>query len=632
VLSLVRGCRLAAVAAFVACTLCAGPAAAFELFGVRLWGEEPAPPPPGAVTADVTFDVKGDGGLTNKLRNASILAADAQQPFPGSAAIIAAARRDYKRLLGVLYTEGRYDGVISITIDGREAADVPLDVDFGDTAEVVVAVEPGPVYDFGRVDIDGRPGTPPDDDIVPPTPEEIGLAPGLPALSTAVVATEAALVGRWRELGHPKAAVVDQNATAYHDRDRLDVAIAVEPGPAAVFGDTTVRGAERMDPVFVAYYAGIEPGEPFDPDDIERARDQLRRLDVFRAVRIVEGDTVGPDGRLPMEIQVAERKRRVFGFGIKYSTLDGTALEGYWRHRNLFGRAEKLSVEGRVGGIDANDPEDYTYRTAVTFLKPGVVTPFTDLKATLYAEQVRPDTYRARTIGSRVGILHRPARRWSVEAFGSLEAMTIDRTTIGDGDFFVASLPLTVAYDGTDNELNPTRGFKVAGNFEPFYEAVNGNVGAFSEASVSAYYPLAKDRLVLAARAAAGSIGGAPLQEVPASRLYFAGGGGSIRGYPYRGVGPVRRGEVIGGRSYFVGSVEARASITPKIGVVPFVDFGNAFIDSVPDFSERLRFGAGVGLRYNTGLGPLRFDLAFPLDPLPGDPDFAVYLGLGQAF
>lgn len=630
---LARSCLAAAVAAAVTGTVNAGPAAAFEIFGIRLFGEDPAPPPPDAVTATVVFDVDGDRSLERVLSNVSILEEEADEPFAGPAAIIVAARRDYQRLLGALYTEGRYDGVISITIDGREAADLPLDADFGDEAEVVVRVEPGPVFQFGEVAIDGRPGIPEDDDDLPPTPEELGLQTGLPALSTAIVASEAALVGGWRELGHPKAAIVEQRAVARHEDNRLDVGLAVEPGPYAVFGDVAVLGTERLDPAFLAWYAGIRPGEPFDPDDIERARDQLRRLEVFRAVRIVEGETVGPDGRLPIEIQVAERKRRVFGFGVKYSTLDGTAVEGYWRHRNLFGRAEKLSLEGRIGGIDSEDPEDYNYRAAVTFLKPGVFTPWTDFKATVFAEQVRPDTYRARTVGGRAGLIHRPAENWTVEAFASLEASTIDRTDVGDGEFLFASLPLAATYDTTDNELDPTEGYRIEAAFEPFYEAVNGNTGIRSELSASAYYGIAGDRLVLAGRAATGSIAGAPLDEVPANRLFFAGGGGSIRGYPYRGVGPLDDdGDVIGGRSYFVGSVEARVKVTNTIGIVPFLDFGNAFEDEIPDFSERLRFGAGVGLRYHTGLGPLRLDVAFPLDPLEGDPDFAVYIGLGQAF
>lgn len=609
------------------------PAFGFELFGVRLFGGEKEPPPPDAVTYEVSFNTEADRNLTRRLVAASRLEENKGDPSPGAAALLATARGDYQRLLGVLYADGRYGGTISITVDGREAADIPIDATFGDEAQVEISVNPGPVYLFDNVSILNRPGPIAGEHKVPQTPEELGLRSGAPARSGAVIAAEGALVGRWREKGHPKARIAERTATAYHDDDEMDVAITVDPGRSAVFGETTVTGTEDMDPAFVAWYAGIKPGEPFTPEQLERARDQLRRLEVFQAQRIVEADAITSDGTLPIEIQVAESKRRVFGVGAKYSTLDGAGLEGYWRHRNLFGRAEKLQVEGRVGGINSPDPDEYNYRLAVNFLKPGVFTPYTDFSTTVFAEQIAPDTYRSKSVGARAGLSHRIGKRWTLDGFAKVEAITIDRTTVGDGDFLMFSLPTAVNYDGSNDRLNPTKGFRAGAKFEPFYEARFSNVAAVTEVQGSVYQRLGTDRFVLAARASLGSIAGAPLQEIPASRLFFVGGGGSVRGYPYRGVGPRDgNGEIIGGRSYFTGSVEARVQVTQSIGLVPFLDFGNAYRNELPDFSEPLKYGAGLGLRYFTGLGPLRFDVAFPLQPFEGDPNVAFYIGLGQAF
>ena len=89
---------------------------------------------------------------------------------------------------------------------------------------------------------------------------------------------------------------------------------------------------------------------------------------------------------------------------------------------------------------------------------------------------------------------------------------------------------------------------------------------------------------------------------------------------------------MVGGRSKLEGSVELRARMTDSFGVVGFVDAGNAFASSYPDFSESLRLAAGGGLRYYTGLGPVRLDVAVPLDPKPGDSAFGLYIGLGQSF
>ncbi len=610
-----------------------GPADALELFGRCLFSCEREPPPEGSVTYEVTFDVTGDRALTRRLENASRLDEEANEPSPGAAALITRARGDYQRILAALYAAGYYGPTISIAIDGREAANLPIDTEFGDTADVVVSVVPGPEFRFGTVDIENRPGPIEGDRTLPQTPEELGLVPGQPAYSTVVVASEAALVGRWREKGYPKARIMDERAVAQHERNELDVAIGVDPGRPAVFGPVTVTGTDRMDPGFVAWYAGIVPGEPFDPDDLERARDQLRRLGVFQATRIIEADAITDDGTLPIELAVAESKRRVFGVGAKFSTLDGAGVEGYWQHRNLFGRAEKLRLEAHVGGIDAADPEEYNYGVAATFTKPGAFTPYTDFIATVYAEQEAPDTYTARVVGARAGFNHRIGTRWEVDAFGQVEYSDITGTDVGDGEFLMVSLPTAARYDGTDNLLDPTEGFRVEVKAEPFIETERDNIGLISEIEGSTYFGFADDRLVLAARAAVGSIVGAPRDDIPANRLFFAGGGGSIRGYPYRGVGPQDSdGDPTGGRSYFVGSVEARVGVTDTIGVVPFFDFGNAFESELPDFSEELRTAVGLGLRYKTGLGPIRFDVAVPLEPYDGDANVAFYIGLGQAF
>ena len=137
---------------------------------------------------------------------------------------------------------------------------------------------------------------------------------------------------------------------------------------------------------------------------------------------------------------------------------------------------------------------------------------------------------------------------------------------------------------------------------------------------------------MLAARGSVGSIVGGDVEDIPATRRFFLGGGGSIRGYEYRTVGPRENGEVVGGLSFVEASFELRYRLTDTIGIVPFVDVGAAFDHPLPDFSEEFRVGAGLGLRYHTPLGPLRFDVAVPLNRKDGDPSFAFYVGLGQAF
>ncbi|ESR23411.1 autotransporter assembly complex protein TamA [Lutibaculum baratangense] len=624
----------------------AAPSHAFELFGMRFFGRDAEDP---ELTADaqpyeIDFRVAGDDDdLEETLQNASQLYREREDVPLSPAALIGRARGDYARLVGALYGEGRYGPVIDITIDGRPAETIPADAQFGETARVVVTVDPGPQFRFGNVRIQGEPGPIPDDNDVPETPAELGLVPGNEARSSLVLQSEGVLVSRWRELGHPKAAIARRDAVARHESDTLDVGIDVDPGPFAVYGPVSVTGTQRMNPDFVARQTGIRPGEPFDPDDLELARKQLRRLEVFQALQIVEAEEVTPDGTLPLTVQVAERPLRVYGFGGTYSTLDGAGVQAYWQHRNLFGQAERLRVEGSVGRLGSNGYEDLEYRAGVTFVKPGVITPFTDLTARVLAEQERPESYLSRRAAAQIGLAHRFSDELSGNAMLNVERSRTE-DPLGERDFFLVSLPSELTYDTRDDELNPTEGIRASLKAEPLYEFEFENVALITNARISTYYSIdAEDRFILAGRIGVGSIVGAARDELPADRLFFAGGGGSIRGYGYRNVGPrLPEGtfvngvnvsnQVIGGRSYVDGSIELRAKVTDKIGVVAFADAGNAFLESYPSFEEDLKVGVGVGLRYFTALGPLRVDVALPLDPGPGDPDFGIYVGLGQAF
>ncbi len=276
-------------------------------------------------------------------------------------------------------------------------------------------------------------------------------------------------------------------------------------------------------------------------------------------------------------------------------------------------------------------------------MRPGVFTPFTDLTAKVFAEQQRPESYQSRRIVGQVGLQHRFSDDLSGSSMVNVERSRTE-DPLGTRDFFLVSLPSQLIYDTRDNELNPTEGIHATLDVEPLQEFKFDNTALITNLRVATYLSVdPENRFIIAGRIGLGSITGAPRDELPADRLFYAGGGGSIRGYAYRNVGPrlppgtfvngVNVGnEVIGGRSYIDGSLELRAKVTDKFGAVAFVDAGNAFVDSYPDFSEDLKIGVGVGLRYFTSLGPIRVDVAIPLDPGKDDPDFGVYIGLGQAF
>jgi translocation and assembly module TamA len=624
---------VAASALFVAVVF---PASAFELFGRKFFERDSdAVVVPDAQPYTLEFHVEGgERALLRAIRNASALAREERRPPPGTAGLIARARGDYGRILAALYGAGYYGGTVRILVAGAPVETLRPDVALPDPVGVSVAVDPGPLFHFGVVSIGGAPSAPlteEDEDAL--DLDDWRLSTGDVARSGAVLQAEGRLVEVWRQRGHPTARIAKRDIVADHRTGTVDVTLAVDPGPSASFGFVDITGTERMDPAYVRWMTGLEPGQEYDPDEIRRARDRLQRLGVFASIAFVEADSVGDDGLLPISLNLSERKRRLIGGGVTYSTLDGATLEGYWMHRNLFGHAESLRFDASVSRIFADGFDwDLSYGLATTFRRPGVFTPDTDMTLRLEAEREFVDTYESVTIAGKAGLEHRFNETLTGKTAFNVEWDDID-DAFGNNRYLIASLPSQLDYDSRDNKLDPTEGLRGTLDAEPLAEFERGTLALAARGTLSGYLAVADDdTMVIAARGSLGSIVGGSLEDIPATRRFFLGGGGSIRGYEYRSIGPERNGEVVGGLSFWEASAEFRYRATDTIGIVPFIDAGAAYEESIPDFSEGIRVGAGIGLRYYTPLGPLRFDVAVPLNPDSGDPAVAFYVGLGQAF
>jgi translocation and assembly module TamA len=621
------------------------PAAAFELFGIKFFERKNAEDTDDVIgepqNYTVDFQIPGaDSDTTDALQGASTLWQDREKPASGAAGLIAKARGDYRRLLATLYSQARYGGTISILIDGHEAADLAPDAQLTDPASVRITVDPGPLFHFGQAEIVNQAPPPVDSDDEVDLPAKKGFVTGGLARSGVVLEAERLSVEAWRQQGHAKAEVIERRVEAAHNSDTLDATLVVEPGQRAVYGTTSVQGTDRMDPAFVAYMADLPVGQEFDPDDIKRANTRLAKLDVFRAQRIEEGAAISADGQLPISVIVQERLPHRFGIGGSYSTLDGAGIEAYWVHRNLFGKAERLRFDAKVAGIGndvgdggAFDPEDLTYRVGVTFTKPGIYTPDTDFIASVFGDREVLDPYTKTAITGLVGFNHLFSEKLSAKLFLNASQARFD-DDFGRRDFTTVGVLGGLTFDNRDNPVNATEGYFLEGLIEPFYEFNYGNPAVRMTAEGRTYYDFGEEGAIVAAgRLKIGSIVGGDIDETAPDKLFFAGGGGSVRGYAYQNIGILSpNGNISGGRSLIEGSAELRVRVTETIGVVAFADAGYVGADSFPDFSDQLKVGVGAGLRYLTGLGPIRLDAAFPLDPNPDDPTVGFYVGIGQAF
>ena len=578
--------------------------------------------PMASAAQDVTLNVQNaDDELQSVLTAASLSlslerdGADAAQDY------VAAARADYRRLLTGLYAQGFYGGTISILVDGVEASQLDPLVSRRLVQSVVLNVTPGPRFTFGRADISPLPrGT--------ALPE--AFSTGEPARSGAIGDAANVAVEGWRDAGRPLAQTAGQTITARHPDQTLDVAVVIEPGPELTFGAITVDGNTDVRAERVLAIAGIPQGR-FDPAMIERGETNLRRTGAFSSATIIESDTA--DGTtLPLTLSVVEQTPRRIGFGAEYSSVSGLTLSGYWLHRNLLGGAERFRVDGEVTGLSGGTG-GIDYSLGATFLRPATFRQDTDFYTNAIISQLDEPSFFQRDASIEAGIIRRINDDVELEyGFGYATGEITD--ALGNRTYSLFYLPLEGTIDRRDDAFDPTAGYYANLAITPFAGLNGTDSGAriFGDGRVYRSFG-AEDRVTLAFRGQIGSILGADAGSVPASYLFYSGGGGTVRGQPYQSLAvDLGGGTEIGGTSFFGAQLEARVDVTDTIGVVGFYDTGFVGADEVPFDNGDWHSGAGIGLRYDTGIGPIRLDVATPTSGTDAGSRIEVYIGIGQAF
>ncbi|MGO4707154.1 autotransporter assembly complex family protein [Microvirga sp. 2MCAF38] len=634
-------------------------AKAFDFLGLFGSSDQPPAASQAALPYMVTFDVEGGSrSLTNLLQDASTLyRLRADAPVEGDS-LAWRAQADLAPLLDALWGAGFYNATLEIDVAGAPLSfggDITAAARAAERYRGVSAVpikvraNPGPLFSLRQIRVIDA-GTKESFSSTDLPPSVIEVEPGAPARSADLKAAEVRMLDHFRATSHPLAKTVAVEPVVDHAAKTMDVTYIFAPGPVAPFGEISVSGSQNVPASVVRSFVYVEPGDPYSPKAIADTRKSVASIPALSSVRIREADHLDSLGQLPIFVEVTERKPRLVGLSANYSTVDGPALRAYWEHRNLFGGAERLRLESdllllprndgtHVKRIKDFDRSDLGGRFRASFLKPALYGTRNDL---LIDGQIARD----RTGGDRFGgyttrfadgtavIRNRFSDTFSVQAGLQLQkGQTSD--VLGEVDYFLVGTPASLTYDSTDRPLDPTRGWRITASLAPYPAFLGSTVNMFvAKGNASTYYAFDEEaRFVLAGRIGLGSIAGPSLAEIPANWRFYAGGGGSVRGYRYQSLGPTGPfGLVVGGRSLFEASLEARIKITDTIGIVPFVDAGNAFDSAAPSFDDKLFVSAGLGLRYYTAIGPIRLDVAAPLNRRDGDKPVAIYVSIGQAF
>lgn len=564
-----------------------------------------------------------DAALRADLRAASLLVAEFESGETDGREVFGAALADYRALVETLYANGYYSGVVRIRLDGREAADVALLEVPRRVGEVVIRVDPGPPFRFGRVEIGPAPQG---------TTQELGLPrTGERARSTLIQDAVTAHLSAWRAAGHAKADLASQSVTADHASALLSARVAIDPGPRVRFGQLVIESPSAVRAKRIRRIAGLPEGAVFSPDVLETVAKRLRRSGAFSSVSLREAEALDTENRMDIELSLVDEAPRRFGFGAEIASLEGLELSGFWMHRNLFGGAERFRIEGKASNIGGQS-SGLDYVVGARLESPAMLGVDTKVYVLAEFEHLDEPDFQSDQISFGVGAGRIFSDQLQVEA-GVSYAYSETDDALGARSFSLASLPAAVTWDRRDNTLDPTAGFYLGAEVTPFL-GLNGTASGVRTFLDGRLYRGVgdTDRVVLAARLQVGSLFGAALTETHPDYLFYSGGGGTVRGQPYQSLDiDLGGGGQIGGRSFVGASAELRAKIRGAIGAAVFADFGYVGPESFFDGSGRWHSGAGVGLRYETSLGPIRFDIAAPTGGDTGE-GVQLYLGIGQAF
>lgn len=578
-------------------------------------------------TAAVRGDMPGD------LRQAIINAIGTSQNPPASR--LEARRRSQSAgedAIAVLESRGYYDHRVEPEITDD------------DPARPIVTVTPGEQFKIA-IPLITWSGDAPPVDVQDAANQAMDLPEGSPGEAAEVIAAQGRIIASLQSRGYADATNEDRLVIADHDTAQLIPEYIVNTGPLVRLDGVDVRTDGRTNPDWVARLAPWEHGEIYSPMDVAELERRLLDTGVYQQVTVAlaPNDSLQEDGTRPVLVSLADNPRAILELGAGFSTSEGPGLDGQYIRYNRFGRADTLTFLFRLARIESVVDAELSiphWRRPQQTLAVGGGGNFDRTDAyDEYGVNVRADVTRRYGANSTrtYGISARVAR------IEELSPVVFER------NFIALSLLGAFDWDRSNDPLDPTTGWRLAGRAEPTISSagdarvavgnaagtISGGTQPYLKAEVqgSAYLPLADNaRTVIAGRVKIGSIMGASLADIPASQRFFSGGGGSVRGYEHQGVGPELLPNVpLGGLGLFESSIEIRQKFRERWGAVAFVDVGSLATSSAPDFSN-VSTGIGFGVRYDLGFGPIRADIAVPLTRRDDDPAYQIYLSIGQSF
>jgi outer membrane protein assembly complex protein YaeT len=484
--------------------------------------------------------------------------------------------------------------------------------------------------------------------------ETLPLQPDRPLDRQLEIASRERALNVLRDEGYPYAQVslIEQELGP----KRRSLMLQATPGVLAHFGLVDVKGAETVGEHVIRRQMTFEPGDRFTRRDMRDSQRKLYGLDLFEFANVQsleEPELMNEE--VPVRVTVAEGKQRKVTAGIGYGTEEQGRARLRWEHRNVFGGAQRFGVEGKWSSLDRGVRLDY--------LEPYFLSPHLSLNFDGQAWQAKEPVYATNQLGGRLTLRHQadPQNFWTVSLIDQYQRSTIEPEALedftvrddlialgldprdGESEGTLSAVAFDITRNTTTSLLDARSGYMLTAHAEQAGSWLWGTYNYWSASTEGRHYLPLGDRAVVASRLRFGSI--APADDlgtnVPFYKRYFLGGASSLRGWGRYEVSPLSGfGFPIGGLSMLEGSSELRVDIKGKFGAAAFLDLGNVWAESWNLDLGDLRYAVGPGLRYETPIGPARFDVGYQVNPIEGllvngasqKRRFRVHFSIGQAF
>lgn len=525
----------------------------------------------------------------------------------------------------------RASGIINNILNSRGyyAPEITALVETGTVNSPVIEVNPGPRFRIAGLNL-AFAGRSAEEDEIQEAMSEIGVSEGDIAIPAEIIDVERQLSQFFQNEGYAFADVSNRRVRGDREAATLNITYTLDLGDRVRLGETVLPEDSETDAEYILELQPFEQGEIYAPSKLSSYAARLNELRTFRIANVRLSDE--PTGESPegdaihdVVVTLTERERNTVAVGASIATDVGVGFSLDYTRRNFTGRGDTLTAELDFAQLEQEIEVEWRRPNELGYGRNIV------LSTSLSNEETDGFDRQQFGVSAALEVSQSPDFTFT---FGATASLIHEEDDFGERDLQLLGLFLAVRLDRSNDFLNPTRGWRLDGRIDPNV-SFGGEESQFirAETQARAYWPvLGDDDLVLAGRVKVGTVYGADIDALPSDSRFYSGGGGSVRGYGYQAIGPRSADDdPIGGRALLETSVEARWQVRPQIGIVGFVDGGSVSRTEVPNFSE-LRFGAGVGVRYLTPAGPLRIDIATPLDRSEFDDPVQVYIALGQAF